>query len=323
MRAREEPTRALTKAVPGNRRRKASEARTTGDRARTRFPYDRRMALTCSDILTQTPEGLYCRPGGFHIDPLRPVARAPDHPRPFRPCPRRPRRGGGDVRDARHHGRRATARASPAGRQQALAYGETVASAASPRLTSSLPAMCWARPRSWSSRRLPRRRLRRLQAPARPDLRRLRAVPCDLFITEATFGLPVFRHPDPPPRSASCLRTPSASSPSAAHLVGAYALGKAQRLTALLRPAGYDAPIYLHGAMCASPTCTGPTASTSASCAPRPRSSEPTRRPDRPPPARRAARRSVAPPPRPGEVMACGWMRVSARGGSGASSCRW
>ena len=33
------------------------------------------------------------------------------------------------------------------------------------------------------------------------------------------------------------------------HLVGAYSLGKAQRVIALLRAAGYDAPVYLHGAM--------------------------------------------------------------------------
>jgi putative mRNA 3-end processing factor len=31
--------------------------------------------------------------------------------------------------------------------------------------------------------------------------------------------------------------------------VGAYALGKAQRVMALLRAAGYDRPIYLHGAL--------------------------------------------------------------------------
>ena len=34
------------------------------------------MALNCADILTQTPEGLYCAPGDFYIDPVRPVARA-------------------------------------------------------------------------------------------------------------------------------------------------------------------------------------------------------------------------------------------------------
>ena len=37
--------------------------------------------------------------------------------------------------------------------------------------------------------------------------------------------------------------------PERAHLVGAYSLGKAQRVIALLREEGQDAPIYLHGAM--------------------------------------------------------------------------
>ena len=37
--------------------------------------------------------------------------------------------------------------------------------------------------------------------------------------------------------------------PERAHLVGAYSLGKAQRVIALLRAAGYDKPIYLHGAL--------------------------------------------------------------------------
>ena len=34
-------------------------------------------------------------------------------------------------------------------------------------------------------------------------------VPCDVFITEATFGLPVFRHPDPDARdrASSCIRS--------------------------------------------------------------------------------------------------------------------
>ena len=37
--------------------------------------------------------------------------------------------------------------------------------------------------------------------------------------------------------------------PERTHLVGAYSIGKAQRLIALLRKEGYAAPIYLHGAM--------------------------------------------------------------------------
>jgi putative mRNA 3-end processing factor len=73
-------------------------------------------------------------------------------------------------------------------------------------------------------------------------------VPCDVFITEATFALPVFRHGNPDGEIAKLLRS-VAVFPDRAHLVGAYSLGKAQRLIALIRNAGYDRPIYLHGAM--------------------------------------------------------------------------
>jgi len=71
---------------------------------------------------------------------------------------------------------------------------------------------------------------------------------CDLLVSEATFGLPVFQHPDPLDEIARLLRS-AAAFPDRAHVVGCYALGKAQRVIALLRDAGYDAPIYLHGAM--------------------------------------------------------------------------
>ncbi|HET8726229.1 MAG TPA: DNA ligase-associated DEXH box helicase, partial [Alphaproteobacteria bacterium] len=37
--------------------------------------------------------------------------------------------------------------------------------------------------------------------------------------------------------------------PERAHVVGAYALGKCQRVIALLRQAGWERPIYLHGAL--------------------------------------------------------------------------
>ena len=73
-------------------------------------------------------------------------------------------------------------------------------------------------------------------------------VPCDLLVTEATFGLPVFQHPAPQTEIARLI-TSLTEHPSRAHVVGAYALGKAQRVIGLLREAGYDKPIYLHGAM--------------------------------------------------------------------------
>ncbi len=73
-------------------------------------------------------------------------------------------------------------------------------------------------------------------------------VPCDIFVTEATFGLPVFQHPDPL-AEAQKLAHSLAKFQQQSHLIAVYALGKAQRLISLLRAAGYDAPIYLHGAM--------------------------------------------------------------------------
>ena len=73
---------------------------------------------------------------------------------------------------------------------------------------------------------------------------------CDVFITEATFGLPVFRHP-PDTHEIGRLLHSLRLFPERCHLVGVYALGKCQRVIALLREAGYDEPIYLHGALAA------------------------------------------------------------------------
>jgi putative mRNA 3-end processing factor len=73
-------------------------------------------------------------------------------------------------------------------------------------------------------------------------------VKCDLLVTEATFGLPVFQHPHPRVEIGRLLKS-VAGQPERCHLIGCYALGKAQRVIGLLRDAGWDAPIYLHGAM--------------------------------------------------------------------------
>jgi putative mRNA 3-end processing factor len=73
-------------------------------------------------------------------------------------------------------------------------------------------------------------------------------VPCDVFVTEATFGLPVFRHPPDRDEIDKVLRS-LVLFPERAHLIGVYALGKCQRVIALLRQAGYDRPIYIHGAL--------------------------------------------------------------------------
>jgi len=75
-------------------------------------------------------------------------------------------------------------------------------------------------------------------------------VSCDTFVTEATFGLPVFQHPDPQDEIEKLLYSLRVF-PERSHLIAAYPLGKSQRVVSLARQAGYHAPIYLHGAMIA------------------------------------------------------------------------
>lgn len=83
---------------------------------------------------------------------------------------------------------------------------------------------------------------------ADPTCAPFKVTPCDIFITEATFGLPVFSHP-PIADEMDKLLGALCDAPDGSVLVGAYALGKAQRVIAELRAAGHTAPIYLHGAM--------------------------------------------------------------------------
>jgi putative mRNA 3-end processing factor len=73
-------------------------------------------------------------------------------------------------------------------------------------------------------------------------------VPCDIFVTEATFGLPVFRHPETASEIDRLLLRLHAN-PERCVLVGAYALGKAQRLITEVRCRGHSDPIYIHGAL--------------------------------------------------------------------------
>jgi putative mRNA 3-end processing factor len=73
-------------------------------------------------------------------------------------------------------------------------------------------------------------------------------VPCDVFITEATFGLPVFRHPDTGSEIDRLLHRLHADLGRCV-LVGAYALGKAQRIITEIRARGHHDPIYFHGAI--------------------------------------------------------------------------
>jgi putative mRNA 3-end processing factor len=80
-------------------------------------------------------------------------------------------------------------------------------------------------------------------------------VPCDDIITESTFGLPIYRWPDPDVVFADMLAWWSANvAKGLTSVIFAYALGKAQRLLAGIAraaggPQGLPGPIAVHGAV--------------------------------------------------------------------------
>ena len=199
------------------------------------------------ELLRPTDKGLYCPPGDFYIDPVRgAVDRAvithghADHARA----------GHGAVLAtpetlaimAVRFGEAFTAT------QQALEPGETVdmggvtvwMSPAGHVLGSAQIVVEWKGLRMVCTGDYKRR--------ADPTCAAFEPVPCHVFISEATFGLPVFSHPSTEGEVDRLLRSVRTFD-DRTHLVGAYALGKAQRVIKTIRNAGYNRPIYVPGAL--------------------------------------------------------------------------
>jgi putative mRNA 3-end processing factor len=200
------------------------------------------------DWLRTIPGGLYCEPGEFFIDPTQPVDRAVithghgDHARP------------GNTRVLATPETLAIMRArygeDAGGSLQALAYGEavrindvTVTLAPAGHILGSAQVVLEYRGSRVVVSGDYKRRRDPTCAPFEPQA-------CAVFITEATFGLPVFRHP-PDTHEIGRLLHSLRLFPERCHLVGVYALGKCQRVIGLLREAGWDEPIYIHGALAA------------------------------------------------------------------------
>jgi putative mRNA 3-end processing factor len=190
--------------------------------------------------------GLRCLAGGFHIDPVRAVDRAiithghSDHARP----------GHGAVLATAETIAVMKARLGEhcAGSFQSVRYGEpltmgevAVRLVPAGHILGSAQVVIEHRGRravvSGDYKRT-------FDATAAP----FELVRCDLFVTEATFALPVFRH-EPDRSEIGKLLASLHAFPERTHVIGAYSLGKAQRLIALLRAAGYDKTIWMHGAL--------------------------------------------------------------------------
>lgn len=195
-----------------------------------------------TDILRLTPAGLYCEAGDFYVDPLRKVPRAvvthghSDHARP--------------------------------GHEAVLATKETLAVMAArygEKFASSRQTARFGEPIKLSSATVQFKPAGHVIGSAQivievdgkrvivsGDYKRARdptcppfeVTPCDLFITEATFGIPLFRHPPAAGETAKLLHATKLF-PERPLTIGAYSLGKAQRLIAMLREARYDAPVYV------------------------------------------------------------------------------
>ena len=199
--------------------------------------------------LKPTPQGLCCAPGGFFIDTIRPVDRAiithahSDHARSGHKAVL-----ASPATLALMRARMGQDRAGET--QQALGWGETIKiNGVSLRLEPAGHVLGSAQivleyegcrvVVSGDYKRTPD-----------PTCDGFVPVACDVFVTEATFALPVFRHPTPEHEIDRLLASVSLF-PDRTHVVGCYVLGKCQRLIALLRQAGWDRPIYLHGALAA------------------------------------------------------------------------
>src|ERR1700744_5967028 len=175
--------------------------------------------LRPEQLLTPTPSGVCCQIGSFHIDPTRPVDKAvithghSDHARP----------GHGAVLATRETLDMMRLRYGDnfARSTQAIAYGEQIKLGdvsikfhpaghvlGSAQIAVACQDTCIVASGDYKD------------APD-PTCAPFEVVPCDVFITEATFGLPVFRHGDAADEVKKLLAA-VALFPERAHLVGAY-----------------------------------------------------------------------------------------------------
>lgn len=197
------------------------------------------------DLVTLTPEGLYCPAGGFHIDPWRAVERAlithahGDHARRGSRTYHAARTGLGLLQrrlgpDAAIDGH---------GFGEPLSFGDATVSfhpaghvLGSAQIRIEVGGEVWVISGDY-------------KRDADPSCEAFEVVPCDVFITEATFALPVYRW-DPIDQVMAALFAwwDGNAAAGRASVLFCYALGKAQRVLAEIGRRS-DRQVFVHGAI--------------------------------------------------------------------------
>lgn len=205
------------------------------------------MTRPAADLLVREPSGFACPAGGFAIDPWSPVAQAilthahGDHARP----------GCGEYLATRESLAILRRRLGPDANLRALEYGERVALGEvavslhpAGHVLGSAQVRVEREDEVWVVSGDYKRE-------ADPTCAPFEVVAADVFVTEATFALPIFRWPESA-RVIADVAAWHAENAAAGRptLLFCYALGKAQRILAALAPV-LDRPVLVHGAIAA------------------------------------------------------------------------
>ncbi len=198
-----------------------------------------------TDLLSTSPSGLLCDRGPFHVDPWAPVSLAlvthahADHARPGSGAYLCADACAGLLR--RRLGPEAVIRAVPYAERVSL--GDTVVSfhpaghiLGSAQVRIEGAGAVWVVTGDYKRQ-------------ADPTCAAFEPLPCDVLITEATFALPIYCWPDPDAVAHDIVAWWQANrAAKRASVLFCYALGKAQRILAMLRAFTND-PVFVHGAV--------------------------------------------------------------------------
>ena len=205
----------------------------------------RHLSQMTEDLIRPDAGGLYCPAGDFWIDPLRPVPRAvithghADHVRS----------GAGAYYTAREGLEVVAHRAGSKGAFHPVEYGQPfelggarITFFPAGHILGSATVRVEAKGATWGVSGDFKRDPDPTCAPFEP-------FDCDVWLTECTFGLPVYRWPEPAEVAGQILEWwGECRRAGRSAVLFCYALGKAQRVMAELGR-HIDEPVWIHGAM--------------------------------------------------------------------------